>query len=139
MIKQGDVLNGTYLIKGVLGSGGGGIIYRAYHLRLKTDVVVKQIREEVKGHIEGRAEADVLKKLRHSHLPRVYDFLEINGEIYTVMDFIPGENLSQAMQRNGGPFSQKQVVTWAGELAEAIEYLHGMHPPIIHSDIKSNF
>ena len=136
MIKQGDVLNGTYQIKGILGSGGGGIIYQAHHLRLKTDVVVKQIRDEVKGHIEGRAEADVLKRLRHSHLPRVYDFLEMDGEIYTVMEMIPGINLAQALKDNGGAFPQQDVVRWAGELADALKYLHSMKPPIIHSDIK---
>ena len=136
MIRQGDVLNNTYVIKEQLGAGGGGIIYKAYHQRLKTDVVVKQIKDEVKGHIEGRSEADVLKRLRHSNLPRVYDFLEIDDDIYTVMDFIPGCDLKQAMAQNGGRFSQKQVLQWARELAEALAYLHSMKPPIIHSDIK---
>lgn len=136
MIRQGDVLNDTYIIKEQLGAGGGGIIYKAYHQRLKVDVVVKQIKEEVKGHIEGRAEADVLKRLRHTHLPRVYDFLEIDNEIYTVMDYIPGLNLKQALAQNGTPFDQKRVLSWAAELAEALAYLHSMNPPIIHSDIK---
>lgn len=135
MIRQGDILNDTYLIKEQLGAGGGGIVYRAYHQRLKTDVVVKQIKDEVKGHLEGRAEADVLKRLRHSHLPRVYDFLEIDGDVYTVMDYIPGSNLEQALEQRKR-FPQKLVLQWARELADALAYLHGMAPPIIHSDIK---
>ena len=62
---------------------------------LKTYVVVKQIREKVKGVLEGRAEADILKRIKHTYLPRVYDFLEIKGEIYTVMDFVPGMSLDK--------------------------------------------
>lgn len=134
LIKQGR-LNDTYTLKEQLGSGGGGVVYKAYHERLKTHVVVKQVKEEVKGRIEGRAEADVLKRLKHTYLPRVYDFLEIDGEIYTVMDFIPGESLKEALEK-AGRFPQKQVLKWAGQLAEAVAYLHSQEPPIIHSDIK---
>lgn len=136
MIRQGDVLNDTYVIQERIGAGGGGIIYKAYHRRLNVEVVVKQIKDEVKGRIEGRAEADVLKRLRQTYLPRVYDFLEIDGEVYTVMDYIPGMDMKRALEQNGGRFEQKQVLTWARELAEALAYLHGMEPQIIHSDIK---
>lgn len=134
-IIQHTRLNDTYTLKEPLGAGGGGIVYKAYHERLKTDVVVKQIKQEVKGKIEGRAEADVLKRLKHTYLPRVYDFLEIDGEIYTVMDYLPGESLKEAMEKSSC-FPQNQVLKWAGQLAEAIAYLHSQTPPIIHSDIK---
>ena len=46
-------LNDTYTIVDEIGSGGGGVVYKAYHERLKTYVVVKQIKENVKG-ILGR-------------------------------------------------------------------------------------
>lgn len=128
-------LNNTYTILEEIGSGGGGVVYKAYHERLKTDVVVKQIKERVKGKLESRAEADILKNMKHTYLPRVYDFLEIDGEIYTVMDFIPGESLDKAIAREGR-FSQKQVLKWANQLAEALDYLHSQNPPVIHSDIK---
>lgn len=69
------------------------------------------------------------------YLPQVYDFLEIDSEIYTVMDFIPGKSLAQELEQNHS-FPQKQVLKWAVQLAEALKYLHEQNPPIIHSDIK---
>ncbi|WP_321004300.1 protein kinase domain-containing protein [Eisenbergiella porci] len=131
----GTCLDNTYTILEEIGHGGGGIVYKAYHERLKTRVVVKKVRDKVKGILESRAEADILKDMKHTYLPRVYDFLEIDGEVYTVMDYIPGENLKVLLEREH-LFPQKQVLQWAIQLAQALEYLHGRVPPVIHSDIK---
>ena len=57
-------LNDTYTLLEQIGSGGGGIVYKAYHNRLKTYVVAKQIKEGVKNILESRAEADILKKMK---------------------------------------------------------------------------
>ncbi len=135
MLQQGTRLNDTYTLMEELGSGGGGTVYKAYHERLQKYVVVKEIKERVKGILESRAEADILKELKHANLPQVYDFLEINGEIYTVMDFVPGESLDKALDHNG-PFDSKTVYKWALQLADALKYLHSQNPPVIHSDIK---
>ncbi len=135
MLQQGTRLNDTYTLLEELGSGGGGVVYKAYHERLQKYVVVKQIKDQVKGILEGRAEADILKKIKHSNLPQVYDFLELDGEIYTVMDFVPGESLDKALEREKS-FDAKTVYQWALQLADALAYLHKQNPPVIHSDIK---
>lgn len=134
-MEKGKKLNDTYTLIDEIGSGGGGVVYKAYHERLKTYVVVKKIREKVKGVLDERAEVDILKRIKHTYLPRVYDFLEIDGEIYTVMDYIPGKSLDKVLAEKGA-FPQKQVLEWAKELSEALEYLHSQNPPVIHSDIK---
>ena len=135
MLKTGMILGGTYQILGEIGSGGGGVVYKARHIRLQTDVVVKRIRDEVRGKIQSRQEADVLKKLKHPYLPRVYDFIETPEAVYTVMDFIPGISMDKALAQYGR-FAQKYVLQWAKELGEALAYLHNQKPAIIHSDIK---
>lgn len=135
MLRQGTVLMDTYQLMERIGSGGGGIVYKAYHRRLQKYVVIKQIRDCVKGVLESRAEADILKKLSHSYLPQVYDFFEIDGEIYTVIDYIPGITLEEALKREGR-FEQREVLKWANQLAQALSYLHSQNPSIIHSDIK---
>ena len=100
-LTKGTILENAYEIIDEIGAGGGGIIYKARHLRLQTDVVVKKIKDEVRGKIRSRQEADILKKLKHPYLPRVYDFIETEDGVYTVMDFIHGENLDEAVKRHG--------------------------------------
>ena len=135
MLKVGTCLNHMYTLMEEIGSGGGGIIYKAYHENLKKYVVVKQIKDIAKDVLNSRGEADILKNLRNTYLPQVYDFLEIDGEIFTVIDFIEGESLDKALAREGR-FPYKDVLKWALQLSDALAYLHSQVPPVIHSDIK---
>ncbi|MBP3543018.1 MAG: protein kinase, partial [Lachnospiraceae bacterium] len=125
--SDGKILENTYEILEELNSGGAGIVYRARHLRLDTDVVVKKIKAEVIDKIQIRQEADILKQLKHPYLPRVYDFIEASDGVYTVMDFIQGENLQDAVKKCG-KFTQKEVRKWAEQLGEALSYLHSQKP-----------
>ena len=65
----------TYLIIDKIGQGGGGTALKAYHKRLKKEVVLKRIHSDLKN-INTRAETDILKGLKHAYLPQVLDFLE---------------------------------------------------------------
>lgn len=134
-LQKGTILENTYEIIEEIGSGGGGEVFRARHLRLRTDVVVKKIKDEVRGKIKSRQEADILKNLKHPYLPRVYDFIETKEGVYTVMDFIQGDNLGDTVKKHGR-FPEKRVRKWAEQLGEALAYLHSQKPAIIHSDIK---
>ncbi len=127
----------TYEIREKLGEGGGGIIFKGYHKRLRKDVVFKQIKNpnvSINHH-----EVDILKDLTNSYLPKVYDFLEIteNGrtEYYTVMDYIEGSSLADLLKQ-GQTFKEEQIIIWGIQLANALSYLHKQKPPIIHCDVK---
>lgn len=135
VLLKGTILENTYEIIEEIGSGGGGVVYKARHLRLQTDVVVKKMKDEVRGKLKSRQEADILKNLKHPYLPRVYDFIETEDGVYTVMDFIHGVTLLEALRKHG-KYTEKQVRKWAGQLGEALDYLHSQKPAIIHSDIK---
>lgn len=52
------------------------------------------------------------------------------------MQFIPGDDLSEMMTRKRGPFPPNQVLTWADQLLDALDYLHTQDPQIVHRDIK---
>lgn len=135
MIKIGDLLDNTYMIEEKIGSGGSGIIYKAYHIRLKKDIVIKQIKSELRGKINERSEVDILKNLKHMYLPQVYDFITDDDDIYTVMDYISGSSLLDELKKRKR-FPQKKVIKWGKQLCEALSYLHSRATPIIHSDIK---
>lgn len=135
------IIASTYEVIGKLGSGGGGNVYLARHLRLDKKVVLKADKRKLSTPPELlRREVDVLKNLRHPNIPQVYDFFVENDTVYTVMDYIQGESLDKALKR-GEQFSQAQVVQWAAQLLEALVYLHSPthgDPPkgFLHSDIK---
>ena len=89
----------------------------------------------MQNFIDKRQEVDLLKNLRHSHLPQVLDFLQINKSVYTVMDYIPGKSFKQYLD-NGTVFEERDVLIWAKQICDTLVYLHGQRPPIIHSDLK---
>ena len=127
----------AYRIESELGSGGGGVVYKAWHERLQKYVVLKRIKDE-SGLIQSglqRAEVDILKNLKHTYLPQMYDFLEDPSGVYTVMEFIPGQSFDDLLKA-GHKFSQKDVIRWAEQLSSALAYLHGQNPTVLHSDIK---
>lgn len=128
------MINETYKIIGEIGKGSGGVVYKAIHTRLNKEVVIKRIINQG-GNLANRTETDLIKKLKHSYLPQVLDFIEENGEAYTVMDFIPGADIDKLVS-GGRKFRYKEIVKIGIELCEAVEYLHNCRPPIIHSDIK---
>ena len=130
-----ETLTDTYEIQERLGAGGGGIVYKAYHKRLRKEVVLKQIRNKSISMSVNRQEVDILKNLNHSYLPQVFDFLDVDGEIYTVMSYIPGKSFQQLM-KEGYHFSQNQLIRWGMQICSALNYLHSQNPPIIHGDIK---
>ncbi|MDL2234507.1 serine/threonine protein kinase, partial [Ruminococcaceae bacterium OttesenSCG-928-L11] len=130
------ILAGTYEIRETIGSGGGGVVYKAWHTRLQKEVVLKEMTGSGSARLETqRAEVDILKSLKHSYLPQVYDFIQEDGKTYTAMEYIQGWSLDKLLEK-GEPFSRPQVVKWTRQLCQALEYLHGQQPPILHSDIK---
>ncbi len=135
-LKAGDMVGGIYRVDEIIGHGGFGNVYKAYDTNLQYTVVIKQIYRPDTG-LSNRTEADVLKNIKHSYLPKVSNFIEEKGTAYTIMDFVPGSDIEKLMDR-GKKFRQKELIKIAIQLCEAVKYLHGCTPPIIHSDIKPN-
>ena len=125
----------TYEIIGKIGSGKSGDVYKAYHKNLRTYVVLKKVKTELRNLVNNRAEVDVLKNLRHSGLPQVYDFLEVDGDVYTVMTFVEGNSFGQYLD-SGREFEEKSVIIWARQICATLCYMHEQKPPIVHGDLK---
>ncbi len=135
--NEPHIIAGTYQILQQIGSGGGGIVYLGRHLRLDKMIVLKADRRTQKiAKDELRREADILKNLNQTYIPQVYDFVEENGIVYTVEDFISGESLDKLLKRKE-KIPQSTIIEWACEMLEALVYLHSQPPfGILHGDIK---
>lgn len=135
MLQTNDIIDNTYQIINRIGSGGTGDVYLAYHLRLEKYVVIKKIKTRFVDLVNVRAEVDILKRLKHTYLPQVYDFVQHGEYVYTVMDYIDGCDLS-AYIKAGYYVDEDTILKWLRQLCEVLVYLHSQNPPIIHSDIK---
>ena len=74
--------------------------------------------------------------LRHPVLPKVSDHFIENDIQHLVMEHISGEDLGKRLDEAKQPFPVSWVLFWADQLLDALAYLHGHEPPIIHRDIK---
>ena len=147
-LRAGDILKERYAIRRIIGQGGMGSVYLADDLRLQgRQTAVKEVfhDESMPDELITQAreqflrEGTVLARLDHPNLPKVSDFFSIEDRDYLVMDFVPGKDLAMLMTaaRLKNTFlDEREVLGWAGQLAEALSYLHSQDPPIVHRDIK---
>lgn len=104
------VIAGIYEIEQEIGAGGGGIVYLGRHVRLNKKIVLKADKRTLKAGEEAlRREVDLLKDLSHTYIPQVYDFVQEDGNVYTVMDYVEGESLDKLLAR-GEIIAQKDIV-----------------------------
>ena len=135
MLPINGIVNGTYQVIKEIGHGGIGVVYLGYHLHLKKYIVLKRIVAGSWDMEALRREADIMKNLRHTNIPQIYDFVIENNEVYTVMEYIEGQSLDKYV-RGANSISEDQLVGWFRELADVLVYLGSRKPAIIHSDIK---
>src|SRR5258707_10934659 len=147
-LKPGDILRERYRIVDIIGQGGMGSIYQAEDARLEGRVTaIKQIGTDPNDspadipqtRLQFQREASTLARLDHPNLPKVSDYFTENGRDFLVMDFVPGYDLRQVIERalrRDEFLNQQQILDWAGQIADALVYLHTQNPPVLHRDIK---
>src|SRR6266850_2321369 len=137
MLSPETILQGRYRIIRQLGQGGMGAVYEALDERLDTTVALKEtLFTEERLRKQFEREARLLARLHHQALPRVSDhFSEGDGQ-FLVMQYVAGDDLSAMLVQRNGPFPQEEVLRWADQLCDALDYLHTQDPEIIHRDIK---
>jgi tRNA A-37 threonylcarbamoyl transferase component Bud32 len=137
-------LNGRYFVLATVGQGGMAAVYRALDSRTKKQVAIKEMsqdglspQEEAEALAAFRAEADMLQRLRHPNLPRVFERFSEGTRHYLVMEYVEGQTLEQRQQASGGgPLPEQDVMAWAAQLCSVFTYLHTQRPPIIFRDLK---
>lgn len=137
MIAPNTLLQNRYMVLSQVGQGGMGAVYIATDQRFGSTVALKEtFFMDASMRKAFEREARLLNHLRHAALPKVIDhFTEDEGQ-FLVMEFIPGEDLAEMLKQRGTAFPVPQVLDWADQLLDALDYLHTQEPPVIHRDIK---
>src|SRR5215210_8344390 len=138
MIAPDTLLQSRYLVQHQIGQGGMCAVYVATDQRFGSTVALKEtFFDDPNLRKAFEREARLLNRLRHAALPRVSDHFEEADGQFLVMEYIPGDDLSQMLKaRAGKGFPPRQVLGWADQLLDALDYLHTQEPSVVHRDIK---
>ncbi len=141
ILPVGSMLRERYVVEDLLGKGGFGAVYLVSDARVKGNLYA--LKEAINPQRKDRErfvfEGELLKRLDHRSLPRVYRVFEddTRHRAYMLMDYIEGPNLEVLRQRQPGKcFSLPHVLTILAPIVDAVNYLHNQNSPVLHRDIK---
>ncbi|MFE5004750.1 serine/threonine-protein kinase [Streptomyces sp. NPDC056696] len=130
---------GRYELTHELGRGGMGVVWAAYDRDHGREVAIKLVAPRGNGSelttLERRflREARLTSRLEHPGIPAVHDHGSHDGELYLVMELVPGRALD-AVLKSDGPLSVERAADIARRAAEVLAYAHGQS--VVHRDLK---
>lgn len=141
MATAGTTVGGRYQLIRVIGAGGMSTVWLAMDETLGKQWAVKEIRlsdDPAEREIITSsfvAEANLIKRFDHVAIPRIVDLVDEGGTLYVVMDYVEGRSL-ESLLSSEGPQAEEDVVDWAIQLCDVLDYLHQLDPPIVYCDLK---
>lgn len=137
-LVPGDEFLQKYTIRGFLGKGGHGFVYRAHHAFLNRDIAIKIIVKPVDParDLRGRAqrEAQFLCALKHPNVVSVMDGgLTDDGFVYILMELLQGCSLREVLVGHGR-LSVTEALTIGAQVADGVQAAHAAGA--IHRDLK---
>ena len=136
----GQKIFGRYTLIRILGRGGMGVVWLARDDKLEREVALKFLPEVMMG--DKLALADLKRETRrsldltHSHIVRIYDFVEDGRTAAIAMEYITGETLTNARaERPGHCYEPADIAKWVGQICDALDYAHAK-AKVVHRDLK---
>ena len=136
-LGPGSLLAGRYEIRQQLGSGGMGVVYRAFDRELKEPVAIKTLKPELLGDStlleRFKQEIRLARRISHPNVVRTHDLGESDGTYFITMEFVEGTSLDELLKRRGS-LPLDVTLTIGRQLCRALEVAHAQG--VVHRDIK---
>ncbi len=137
MLKNGTLFAGRYTIIEKIGSGGMADVYKATDARLKRQVAVKVLKEDLSKDEEFvqrfRSEGRAAASLSNANIISIYDVGNVGDIYYFVMELIDGITLKEYIRRKG-MLSPRETMAICAQVAVGLRAAHAHQ--IVHRDIK---
>ena len=134
VVLQSGKPSKKYKIINVLGNGSYGKVYKAMNLITQNLVAIKSVIKKKDNSVEGidiKNEIDVLKKLNHPNIVKIYEFYDIKDNYYLITELCKYGDLYNYIKFT---FSEKQLCVLFYQVFSGLIYLH--ENKIIHRDLK---
>lgn len=118
-----------------LGQGAGSNVFLVRHRMLDDLRAVKRVRKDRVRKEQFLNEADILKNLKHSNIPVIYDIEEDKDYYYLIEEYVQGESL-RAYRLSHKKFSEKVLIDFALQICNILVFLHSLPQPIWYLDLK---
>jgi serine/threonine-protein kinase len=136
-MEEPRLLNNRYQLLELLGKGGMAFVYRALDTMLERSVAVKVLREDYshdRAFVERfRQEAKAAANLSHPNIVTVHDFGLDNGQLFLVMEYVPGTDLKTLIKKRGR-FTANEALPLLIQACAGIGYAH--RAGLVHCDVK---
>ncbi|HEX6106517.1 MAG TPA: protein kinase [Gemmatimonadales bacterium] len=138
LLTIGARFAGRYDVMEVLGSGGMGVVYRAFDREVGETVAIKALRPGL-GALDPtllerfKQELRLARRITHRNVVRTYDLGEVDGLYYITMEYVHGTTVA-ALIREAGKLAVPATLTIGKQLCRALEVAH--EEGIVHRDIK---
>lgn len=138
VLAPGMRLARRYDVKGVLGTGGMGTVYKAFDVELGEVVAVKTLKADFAAQdptaLERfRSEIRLARRISHRNVVRTHDIGEAEGTHFITMEYVEGRSLKDLL-RQRGPLPPPVAITIGKQLCRALDVAHAAG--VIHRDIK---
>ncbi len=132
MIRIGATLNERFTLDTQLGQGGMGTVYRATDQVLGRNVAIKLLKDSgtEQDAEQIRLEAQILARLVHDRIVRLYDFGESQGTCFLVMEEVNGPSFASRWRE----LVLADRLRICAQVAEALDYAHVQG--VVHRDVK---
>jgi eukaryotic-like serine/threonine-protein kinase len=132
----GQTIDGRYLVEGVLGEGGMGVVYRARHTGIDRKVAIKVLRSEFANDPEILErfvlEAKTATALGNPHIVDILDFGRLSdGSTYFAMEHLDGISLTEAINQR---LTAERIAKIALQVCDGLGAAHEKN--IVHRDLK---